>query len=110
VLGIAHRPPAELEWKLLYAETIETIVALMDEQGVSQRELARRLGRSEAWVSRMLNSRGNTTLKTIAELGWALGIRFSLAPRAAERADTPAANDPDPPDWLRRQARQAGKR
>jgi transcriptional regulator with XRE-family HTH domain len=81
---------------------METVVAVMEEQRVTQRELARRLGRSEAWISRVLNGRENTTLKTLADLGWALGLRFGLEPQVIERRDlTPAAADPAP-GWLRR--------
>jgi transcriptional regulator with XRE-family HTH domain len=81
----------------------------MREQGVSQRELAQRLGRSEAWISRVLNGRENTTLKTVAELGWALGLGFSLAPHALPREETPAAGDPPLPKWVDRQARRAAR-
>jgi transcriptional regulator with XRE-family HTH domain len=81
----------------------------MREQGVSQRELARRLGRSEPWISRVLNGRENTTLKTVADLGWALGLRFALAPQAIEREETPAGCDPELPRWVARQARRAGR-
>lgn len=59
----------------------------MHEQGISQRDLARRLGRSEPWISRVLNGRENTTLKTVAELAWALGLRVRLAPEPIEPAD-----------------------
>jgi transcriptional regulator with XRE-family HTH domain len=82
----------------------------MREHGVSQRELARRLGRSEPWISRVLNERENTTLKTVADLGWALGLRFALAPQPLKRDETPAGGDPELPEWLTRQARRAAPR
>lgn len=59
----------------------------MQEQGISQRDLARRLRRSEPWISRVLNGRENTTLKTVAELAWALGLRLRLAPEPLESVD-----------------------
>jgi len=75
----------------------------MRSQGVSQRELAGRVGRSEAWISRVLNGRDNTTLKTLADLAWALGVRLSVVGTTFDDRDqTPAAEDPEPA-WLSRQ-------
>jgi transcriptional regulator with XRE-family HTH domain len=91
-----------------YGEVNETVAALLAELGLSQRELADRLGKSEARVSRILNERDNTTLRTLADLGWALGIRFALVPVPfADRSDSPAKHDPPPPHWLKRLARLA---
>jgi transcriptional regulator with XRE-family HTH domain len=83
------------------------VAALLASQGISQRELAERLGRSEPRVSRILNGGENTTLKTIADLGYALGIRFTLTPVPfADRAGTPAADDPPAPERIARQRRR----
>ena len=105
-------PPARLvyERELLFGEAIETVAALLASQGISQRELAERLDRSEARVSRILKGGENTTLKTIADLGYALGIRFALVPIPfADRAGTPAAGDPPADEWVAKQRqRQAG--
>ena len=99
-------PRLAYERELLFGEAIETVAALLEDQGISQRELADRIGRSEARVSRLLKGGENVTLKTIADLGYALGIRFTLTPLPfADRADTPAATDPSPPEWLARQRR-----
>jgi len=99
-------PRLEYERELLFGEAIETVAALLASQGITQRELAERLGRSEARVSRILNGGENTTLKTVADLGHALGIRFSLVPVPfADRSGTPAADDPPPPEWIGRQRR-----
>jgi len=99
-------PRLTYERELLFGEAIETVAALLASQGISQRELAERLGRSEARVSRILNGGENTTLKTIADLGYALGIRFTLAPVPfADRTGTPAADDEPAPEWLARQRR-----
>lgn len=91
------------EEELLYGEATDTIAGLLESLGLSQRELARRLGVSEGRVSQILSGSENLTLRTLAAVGWALGIRFELAPTAmAERDGTPAANDPAPPSWLER--------
>ena len=68
---------------------------------MSQKELARRLELSEPRVSRLLNGRDNTTLRTLADVGHALGVRFALVPIPfEERGGTPAAEDPEPPRWV----------
>lgn len=41
--------------------------------GLSQKELAERLGKSKGFVSRALNGRGNLTVGTIADILWACG-------------------------------------
>jgi transcriptional regulator with XRE-family HTH domain len=46
---------------------------LMGAKGVSQRELAERLGVSEARVSQMFSSAGNLTVRTVGEVFHALG-------------------------------------
>jgi len=90
------------ERELLYGEAIESILALMQERGISQRELADRLNVSEARVSRMLRGGENLTLKTVADLGWALGIRFVLTPVPYDsHEDTPAEGDAAAPSWIR---------
>ena len=84
---------------------METLGAIVGSVGLTQRELASRLGVSEARVSRLLNGRENLTLRTIADLGWATGLRFDLvAVPFEDRTGTPAADDPPPPRWLARHA------
>jgi transcriptional regulator with XRE-family HTH domain len=107
-------PPAPrraFERQLLFGEAVETVSALLASNELSQKELARRLGVGEARVSRILNGRENATLKTIADLGWALGIRFALVPIPFDDRDaTPAAEDPPPPKWLTAQRRRLAGR
>lgn len=94
----------DFERELLYGEAAETIGALVNELEISQRELAARMQRSESRVSRILNAGENTTLKTIADLGFALGLRFHLtATPLPDRDRSPAAADPQLPGWLARQ-------
>jgi transcriptional regulator with XRE-family HTH domain len=98
----------EYEHRLLFGELIETISALLRSQGISQRELAARVGRSEAWISRVLNGRENTTVKTVSDLAWALGLRVRpVFVPFADRDESQAAADPEPPQWLTRQNRRA---
>ena len=91
----------EFERELLYGEVGETVGALIRELGISQRELATRLGVTEGRVSRILGSGENVTLKTLADLGVVLGLRFHLAAEELpDRNQGQAASDSPLPEWL----------
>jgi transcriptional regulator with XRE-family HTH domain len=107
--GTAER--REYERELLYAEVVEHLRAITGELAITQRELAARLGVSEARVSRIMTGRENLTLKTLADLGWALGLRFEVVGvPAADRAGTPAEGDPPAPAWLGEHAKLVARR
>ena len=63
----------------LILDATEAIVGLLDEQNVSRQDLAARLGKSKGFVSQLLSGERNMTLRTLADLGYVLGRRFSLA-------------------------------
>lgn len=91
------------EEELLVGEATDTVAALVDSLGLSQKELAQRLGVSAGRVSQILSGAENLTLRSLGALGWALGIRFNLQPSAmADRRGTPALDDPPAPAWLDR--------
>jgi transcriptional regulator with XRE-family HTH domain len=99
------------EHELLYSEVIEHLRAIAAGVGVSQHALAERLGVSDARVSRIMTGRENLTLRTLADLGWALGLRFEVvAVPLADREGTPAAHDAAAPPWLRRHAQVVARR
>jgi len=56
------------------------IIALMEAQGLTQRELAAKVGKRESYVSRVLGGGVNLTLKTIAEFEAALGADILVLP------------------------------
>lgn len=71
--------------------------ALVEEaaqHGLTKAELARRIGRDKAFVTRKLDGRGNMTLETLADLAFALNrpVKVSLPARALEAG----ANGPEP--------------
>ena len=70
---MAAVPPTVLSEVQLSADIIARIDALLKEKNMTQRELARKLGRSEAVVSRWTTGFPNLTLKSIAEISTALG-------------------------------------
>lgn len=64
--------PAVREEVVLSAKIIERIDIILKDKKMTQRELARKLGRSEAVVSRWTTGFPNLTLRSIAELSVAL--------------------------------------
>lgn len=91
------------EQELLFGEATDTIAGLVESVRITQRELATRLGVSEARVSQILSGGENLTLRTLADMGWALGVQFELNPvPMASRLGTPATDDPPAPAWLHR--------
>jgi len=96
------------EEELLVGEVVETVSGLLESSQVQRKELASRLGVSPGRVSQMLSGSDNLTLRSLAAVGLALGVRFELHPVAIrDRAGTPAEHDPPAPDWLARLKRTA---
>jgi transcriptional regulator with XRE-family HTH domain len=62
-----------LERERVWLEATESLCRLMDSQGVSSAELARRLDISPARVSHILSGERNLTLATLADAFHALG-------------------------------------
>lgn len=58
----------------------DCIYEVMQEQGMSQADLARRLGRSRTWVSRLLSGDHNMTIRTAVSVLHELGhnLDFSI--------------------------------
>ena len=65
-------PPEIVSEVQLSADIIARIDAILKEKKMTQRDLARKLGRSEAVVSRWTTGFPNLTLKSIAEISTAL--------------------------------------
>ena len=70
---VAAVPQEVLSEVQLSADIIARIDALLKEKNMTQRELARKLGKREAVVSRWTTGFPNLTLKSIAALSVALG-------------------------------------
>jgi transcriptional regulator with XRE-family HTH domain len=69
-------------------EITEAVVRRMDELALSRSELARRLGTSPAYVTKILRGSANFTLASIVKLARALecDVSVRLAPRKQESA------------------------
>lgn len=72
-------PQVKLEMELS-AGIIAKIDSILKEKNMTQRDLARKLGKSEAVVSRWTTGFPNLTLRSIAELTVALGEQLIICP------------------------------
>ena len=70
---VAAEPEAVMAEMQLSAGIIARIDYLLKNKGMTQRDLAHKLGKSEAVVSRWTTGFPNLTLRSIAELSTALG-------------------------------------
>jgi transcriptional regulator with XRE-family HTH domain len=81
-MGLTRRKGPDFERLLdqerLILDATEAVVAIMEDQNVSRKDLARRLGKSKGLVSQLLSGERNMTLRTLSDLGHALGYRFSV--------------------------------
>ena len=59
-------------------EFIEDVWRLMEEQKVSRAELARRLGTSRAYITKLLGGNANFTLQTMTKVAMALGSQVHV--------------------------------
>ena len=70
---IIDETPIELKTQLRFSDSIaEKLDRLIKSKGMTQRDLARKTGKTEAEVSRWLGGTHNFTLKTLALLSVAL--------------------------------------
>jgi transcriptional regulator with XRE-family HTH domain len=89
------------EEELLYGEVSDNFAALLESIGLNKKELARRLGVSQGRVSQILSGEENLTLRTVASLAWALGLRANVQLEPLrDRSGTPASDDLPAPSWL----------
>ncbi len=63
----------------LILEVTELICQVMEEGRVKKSDLAKRLGKSKGYVTQLLDGRANMTLRTLADVFWALDRTLSLS-------------------------------
>ena len=61
----------EVDWSFAIADKIEVT---LQEKRISHKELAKRMGKTEAEVSRWVGGTHNFTLRTIAKISTAIGV------------------------------------
>ena len=73
---MASIPEAVMSEVQLSADIIARIDAILKEKNMTQRDLARKMGKSDAVISRWTTGFPNLTLRSIAELSNALGAQL----------------------------------
>jgi transcriptional regulator with XRE-family HTH domain len=62
----------------LIADTAQMISDLLDHRKMKQADLARLLNKTPAYVSQLLNGKANMTVRTLAEVVYALGATVKI--------------------------------
>jgi transcriptional regulator with XRE-family HTH domain len=78
--------PTLLSQERLIVEVTEKIAEALEASGLNQSELARRMGRSKAFVSQILSGGRNLTLRTLADVAWALDADARVLIRSKKSA------------------------
>jgi transcriptional regulator with XRE-family HTH domain len=68
----------------LILEVTETICDILENEKISRKGLADRLGKSKGFVSQLLNGGRNLTLRTMADNFHVLGYKVTLTPHKVE--------------------------
>lgn len=82
---IIHENKALYNQEALILQATELLSTIMDDGDISKAELARKLGRSKAYVTQCLSGRQNLTLRTLADFFTALERRLELGAVPADR-------------------------
>lgn len=69
----------------LILQTNETIHAMMGRRKITKAELAKRMGKTPAYVSQILAGDRNLTLRTIADIALALDLRPGVVLRDSQK-------------------------
>jgi len=64
----------------LIMEVTETLCELLENEKITRKELANRLGKSKGFVSQLLGGGRNLTLRTVADILYVLGYKVTLTP------------------------------
>lgn len=73
VATVSNDVKMELDMSFALADKID---AIMREKNISQKQLAKKMGKTEAEVSRWLGGTHNFTIRTIAKISDALGVKL----------------------------------
>jgi transcriptional regulator with XRE-family HTH domain len=99
----------------------EEVSKYLEEEGVTRAELARKMGTSPAWITKMLRTNWNMTMETMAKLAFALEMKvvpklvrlgepdvewryheefcWERKPKGFMKAKLPAEDIPEEPDY-----------
>lgn len=102
---LMEEDPAGLRQEELILEATEALARALRSSGLTQNELATRLGKTKGFVSQILGGGKNLTLRTLADVAGALGYRVQIQLRAEKAVNNPASA----PEWGRSPAALAAK-
>lgn len=68
----------EMACERLIFNTTEDILLAMQDAGMKQSDLAKKLGKSDSCISQMLNGTRNITLRTLSDICAALGVEVKI--------------------------------
>ena len=72
----------------LRLDFLEDLQRTMKEKQISQKDLAEKIGKTEAYVSKVINSNiSNFTLKTLVQLAMTVGCRLSISMLSEENQE-----------------------
>jgi len=75
------------------ADTAELIWQLLVRRNMKQADLARRLNKTPAFVSQLLNGKANMTVRTLAEVVYALGATVKIGTQDENKSECEATDD-----------------
>lgn len=96
--------PAGLRQEELILEATEALARALRTSGLTQSELAARLGKTKGFVSQILGGGKNLTLRTLADVAGALGCKVQIQLRAEKTVQPASASE-----WSQRPAALAAK-
>ena len=67
----------------LILEVTEVLCGILEQETISRKELAERLGKTKGFVSQLLNGGRNLTLRTVADIMHVLGYKVKFSPYKA---------------------------
>lgn len=74
-------------------DTAELIWKLLVQRNMKQADLARRLNKTPAFVSQLLNGKANMTIRTLAEVMYALGATVEIVAHDESKSTSEAMDD-----------------
>jgi DNA-binding phage protein len=70
-------------WDIII-EFYHHVISRMEEQNITQADLARKLGKSRSAISQLLNKTPNISVIRMVEIADAVGLEFSLVPHSSK--------------------------
>lgn len=78
-LAFPHVSDVVMASERLIFNTTEDILLAMQDADMSQSDLAKKMGRSKAFICQVLDGTRNLTLKTLSDISYALGAEVRLS-------------------------------